>query len=329
MTNIDYPLLFVPVYKDYLWGGDRISRKYGRGDTCKPCAESWEIADRAEGMSIVANGRLAGRTLGALVKEFGSRLTGTDSKGGRFPLLVKIIDAHLRLSVQVHPADENAAELRGEAKSEMWYVLSANRGARVFAGFKPDVNRKILAAAIKRKKFSGILEPIRVKASDAIMVEGGVVHCIDAGSLLLEVQQNSNTTYRVYDWDRAGADGKKRPLHVAEAVRAIIWGGQGETKTQRRLVSRESGNTVWDVLECRHFHIERLDLSGPFQSCNNGSSFHAFFVVSGGVEIRTGRHSVRAQAGVSCLLPATVKKYALLPMDGTAKVLRISLGRRG
>lgn len=327
MSNLNYPLLFLPVYKDYLWGGERIVRKYGRAEACKPCAESWEIADRPEGMSVVKNGPLAGKTLCELVRTFGRSLTGTCSKGDRFPLLVKIIDAHLRLSVQVHPADENAVALGGEPKSEMWYVLSAGAGARVFAGFKSGVTREVLTTAIKSKQFGRILQSVPVKASDAIMVHGGVVHCIDAGSLLLEVQQNSNTTYRVYDWDRAGADGKKRPLHIAEAMRSIIWSDQGQAKSARHMVSRECGNTIWNILECKHFRIERLDLSGSFQAKNDGSSFHAFFVAAGAVDIRAGHCGVPACAGVSCLMPAAVKKYTLTPIDGKARVLRISLGR--
>lgn len=329
MTSLNYPLLFQPVYKDYLWGGDRIRRTYGRSLPPGTCAESWEISDRPEGMSVVTNGRLAGRSLGELVKEFGERLVGTGCACGRFPLLIKIIDSRLRLSVQVHPADENAAAVNGEPKTEMWYVLRAGAVARVFVGLREAVTKAGFEAAACSRDFEKMLEPVRVRPADAILVPGGTVHCIDEGLLLLEVQQNSNTTFRLHDWDRAGANGEKRPLHIGQAMRSVLWTGRPPAKARRRVLARHAGNTVWDVLECRHFHVERLDLAQPFRAGNDGRSFHAFFVTDGVAGIRGGRCGVTAKAGTSCLMPAVVGKYTISPLKGTARVLRISLGRQG
>ena len=318
-----YPLKFAPVYKDYLWGGDRISRKYGRKLPAGTYAESWEISDRPEGMSVVTSGSLAGQTLGALVKEFGDRLVGKGASGDRFPLLVKIIDAHARLSVQVHPSDENASSVGGEPKTEMWYVLGARAGAKVFVGFRSGVDRAAFEKAVQQKAAGKTLEPVLVKPADAILVPGGVVHCIDAGLLLLEIQQNSNTTYRVYDWDRTGPDGKPRQLHMAEALRVMTWTEGGSAKSVRHKSVRAGRNTVWDVLECPYFRVERLDLGEDFQGENDGRSFHAFFVTDGEVTLDTRQAGVRMKAGVSCLVPASAKRYGLAPVNGTAQVLRI------
>lgn len=327
MTSLNYPLLFQPVYKDYLWGGNRIARKYGRALPPGVYAESWEISDRPEGMSIVTNGRLAGLSLGYLVKKFGTRLVGSACTCDRFPLLIKIIDAQSRLSVQVHPADANAAEVNGEPKTEMWYVLGAKTGARVLVGLKKAVTRETFAEAVRLRKLARALRPVPVRADDAILVPGGTLHCIDAGLLLLEVQQNSNTTFRVYDWDRVGADGKERTLHIPEAKRSMVWTESPPDKARRHISARSGRNTVWAVLECRHFRVERLDLAAHFMASSDGRSFNAFFVTEGAVEIRAGRSCVKAEAGVSCLLPAAVRRYTLTPTGRRARILRISHGR--
>ncbi|MEI6809451.1 MAG: type I phosphomannose isomerase catalytic subunit, partial [bacterium] len=244
MTNLIYPLLFQPVYKDYLWGGNRIQKKYGRKIPPGTYAESWEISDRPEGMSVVTNGRFAGRSLGSLVTEFGARLVGDDFAGRRFPLLIKLIDARLRLSVQVHPSDANAAAVKGEPKTEMWYVLDACAGARAFVGLKKAVTGKSFDLAVRTGCLASMLKPVKMETDSAILVPGGTVHSIGEGLLILEVQQNSNTTFRVYDWGRVGQDGKARPLHVAEAKKSIIWAGRSPVRARLRVTARAGRNIV-------------------------------------------------------------------------------------
>lgn len=332
MTRLNYPLLFHPVYKDYLWGGCRIPRKYHRAPQPGTCAESWEISDRPEGMSVVANGWFAGWKLGKLVARFPGQLVGEGFTGKRFPLLIKLIDAKLRLSVQVHPAEESADATHGEPKTEMWYVLGARPGAKVFVGLRKSVTGKSFDDAVRSGALAGILNPVRVRPADAVFVPGGTIHCIGEGVLLLEVQQNSNTTFRVYDWDRAGSDGSGRPLHVADAKKSMIWSGRTGPKpgkVRRRVVGGDGRSKVWEVLDCSSFRIERLDLSQSLAAANDSRSFHAFFVVDGKVRISAGHGRVTAKAGVSCLIPAAVDKYSLSPVGGNARVIRISLGRNG
>ncbi|MEI6971530.1 MAG: type I phosphomannose isomerase catalytic subunit [bacterium] len=326
MTRLNYPLLFRPAYKDYIWGGDRLSRKYGRVIHSGVCAESWEISDRPEGMSVVANGPLAGRSLASLVKDFGSGLIGGSCGSDRFPLLMKIIDAREQLSVQIHPADENAGAVNGEAKTEMWYVLDAEAGAVVLAGLKKTVSKRIFTAAAGSRKMAPLLRRVKVRAGDAILVPGGTVHAIGEGLLIFEVQQNSNTTFRLYDWDRTGPDGKQRPLHISEAVRTVLWPGKRPAKARQRVTVRDGRITVRNVLACPYFRVERIDLGGPFECCNDGRSFHAFFVTEGAVGIRAGRRLVSAGAGMSCLVPASIGRYTLSPATAKAAVLKITLG---
>ena len=204
MTTPLYPLRFKPVYKDYIWGGDKIIRLYNRQEPHGIYAESWEVSDRADGMSVVSVGPLAGKSLRDVVQTYPFDLFGAKVQAQVFPLLVKLIDSRDRLSVQVHPDVEMAKKYGGEAKTEMWYVLDAEPGAGVFAGLKSGVDAKALSEAMQTDRFEEILTRIPVTKGDAIFIPGGLVHSIDAGCLLLEVQQNSNTTYRIYDWNRRG-----------------------------------------------------------------------------------------------------------------------------
>jgi mannose-6-phosphate isomerase len=239
--------------------------------------------------------------------------------------LVKIIDSKESLSVQVHPNDENAAALGGEAKTEMWYVLGAKSGAKVFAGLKPHTNRPIFEKALHGLSLERMLVAIPAVADEAIFVPGGRAHSIGKGCLLLEVQQNSNTTYRVHDWGRVGKDGKPRELHVEQALRAIDWSDRGQARFTAGKAVQTGANSLRKVLECKYFQVERLDLGEVMQLENDGGSFHAFFTVSGSVTIEAGGIAVKAPAGVSSLLAASVRRYTLAPESGAARVLRISL----
>ena len=276
-----YPLRFKPVYKDYIWGGDKIIRLYNRKEPPGIYAESWEVSDRSDGMSVVSGGPLAGKSLRDVVQTFKSDLLGAKVQAQVFPLLIKLIDSRDRLSVQVHPNDETAKKYGGEAKTEMWYVLDAEPGAGVFAGLKPGVDAKAFNEALRTNRFEEILTRIPVTKGDAIFIPGGLVHAIDAGCLLLEVQQNSNTTYRIYDWNRVGADGKPRPLHWKEALQVIRWDASANPKVQPRELGSRGANRFWEVLRCPYFRMERMMLSEVLNRENTGSSFEILFVASG------------------------------------------------
>lgn len=325
MKTAFYPLRFKPVYKDYIWGGDKIVRLYNRQQPPGIYAESWEVSDRNDGMSVVSGGALAGRSLRDLVQTFQSDLLGTKVRAPVFPLLIKLIDSRERLSVQVHPNDETAKQFGGEAKTEMWYVLDAEPGAGVFAGLKPGVDAKAFSEAMQTKRFKEILTRIPVAKGDAIFIPGGLVHAIDAGCLLLEVQQNSNTTYRIYDWDRVGTDGQPRPLHLKEALQVIRWDASDNPKVQPRDLGLCGGNRFWEVLRCPYFRLERISLSERMPLGGDGSSFEILFVASGRVLVQSGVSAETFMPGSSCLVPAALTDCLLKPLDGLADILRVTI----
>ena len=223
-----HPLLLTPVFRRYLWGGRRFATALGRdlppGDDF---AESWDVVDRpgpdGGDQSIVATGPLAGRTLGDLVRSHGGELLGRHAGLPTFPLLFKFLDACRDLSVQVHPDDERAARLvpPDRGKTEAWYVIDAEPGSRIYAGLAPGVGQPELAAAIRAGTCATVLHSFAARPGDCIFIPAGTVHAIGAGLLIAEIQQSSDVTYRLFDWNRTGPDGKPRPLHVDAGVAAV------------------------------------------------------------------------------------------------------------
>ena len=320
-----YPLFFSPVYKDYIWGGDRIPRLFDREPCSGICAESWEVSDREEGQSIVRNGPLAGRGLSELVATDAEALLGRVNPGGGFPLLVKLIDARQRLSVQVHPDDEAAARYGGEAKTEMWYVLEAEADACVFAGVRPGTTADDFRAALEEERLEDVLNAVPVKPGMAVFMPGGRVHAIGEGCLLLEVQQNSNTTYRVYDWGRLGHDGKPRDLHIKQAFEVIRWADEAPLTVNARELSCGAQGRRSEMLCCPYFRMEKLELGGPQPVVNDGRSFHVLFAETGRATIRTANTVETLAHGACCLLPASLENYTLTPEGGRAALVRISV----
>jgi mannose-6-phosphate isomerase len=249
---------------------------------------------------------------------------GASGAVDRFPLLIKIIDSKQSLSVQVHPHDRDVDSVGGEAKTEMWYVLAADSGARVFAGLKSGVDRQQFEVAIADERADELLSSVPVKAGDAIYIPGGRVHAIDSGCLLLEVQQNSNTTYRVFDWGRLGNDGKPRPLHIEEALKVIDWNDAESALVTPGEPMGANGSTVAEIVSCPYFKVERLEISSLSEVHNDGQSFHAYFTTSGSVTVDTGEGVERTGPGASCLIAACVSNYTLLPEDGAAQMIRVS-----
>jgi mannose-6-phosphate isomerase len=323
MKMTPYPLRLQPAYKDYLWGGDRIPRVFGRDLPPGRYAESWELSARPEGPSAVANGPLAGRPLADAIALDPRAQLGAGLEKAGLPLLVKIIDARERLSVQVHPDDAGAARHGGEAKTEMWYVLAAEPGAAVWCGLAEGVTRAAFEAAAASGHFEPLLRRIPIRPGDAIFVPGGRVHAVGEGALLLETQQNSNTTYRVYDWGRVGPDGRARALHVAEALRTIDWDDRGDPRV-KPAVTRAGRNQIARLADGPHFRVDRVVLGERWSEMPSGR-FRAFFVARGAAALRWENQSEPAAAGTTFFVPAAVAVTAWDPLDGPAEVIRITV----
>ena len=321
-----YPLRLKPVYKDYLWGGDRIGRTFQRAVPPGLVAESWEVADRPEGMGVVENGPLAGQTLQQLRQALGADLLGQKGKAfAALPLLIKLIDARQTLSVQVHPDNAGAARHGGEPKTEMWYILAAEPGAFVYAGLQEGVTPGSFARAVHQQSVEGLLHKVPVKPGDAVFIPGGRVHAIGAGCLLLECQQNSNTTYRIYDYGRVGADGKKRELHLAEALKVIHWDDRSPPLAVPVQREQSPPGERWEILASPYFRMEQLRLSGAWNLAPEHATFRVLFVEEGTVSITGPLGVEQAARGTTLLIPAACPDLTLAPKDGQARVLLMGL----
>ena len=216
-------LTFLPIFKERVWGGRSLSTLFGKDlPGNQPIGESWEITDRPEGVSVVAQGPFAGKSLRELLEGHPDAVLGDlPSQGGRFPWLVKILDAREDLSLQVHPPASKAEALRGEPKTEMWYVAGAQPGAKIHVGVRPGVTRELFEAKTRDGSVAECFHRHEVRAGDVMFVPSGRVHALGGGNVVFEVQQNSDTTYRVFDWNRVGLDGKPRELHLGPAFESI------------------------------------------------------------------------------------------------------------
>jgi len=322
-----YPLIFQPIYKDHMWGGTRIADLYGRDLPGASCAESWEVADRPEGRSTVQNGPLAGRQLNELITQYGPALVGAAATPGPFPLLFKIIDARQRLSLQVHPHNENAQLVGGEPKTEAWYFLKSAPDAQVMVGLAAGVTPESFAKAELEGRLLSVVNTVPVAAGEVVFVPGGRIHAIDAGCLLLEVQQNSDTTFRVSDWGRLDREGCPRDLHQDEAMTVIEWDDTSTGKLDPRLIHEQPKITGWQLCTSPYFNVEKWRLLDSFQAANDGKSFHLLFLESGHLELKTGGSAQALKPGTTVLIPAAIGSYELEPCgpNPASNVVRITL----
>ncbi|MBR4665727.1 MAG: class I mannose-6-phosphate isomerase [Lentisphaeria bacterium] len=335
MVNLDkdalYPLLFEPACKQVIWGGHRLAEKYGRAlpEDGAPVGESWEICDRPEFASPVSNGPLKGVTLRELVEKFGREFVGRSFRGGRFPILVKLLDAEKRVSLQVHPDAAACAMIGGSAepKSEMWYILDAAPGATILAGINPKSSKMRFLENLNSPDIEAQLQVFDSFPGDAYFIPAGRVHAIGAGNLLLEIQQNSDTTYRISDWGRVGADGKPRELHIEQALKCIDF----MDRTVPRITGpsdQVSHNRKFPLLNhCPFFRVEELLLTTDWHdSTASTASFHLLTAVSAPFTVGRAGKFTEVPTGSSCLLPACFGSYTITPSgDGQKTIIRTTL----
>ena len=314
MTEM-YPLAFEPVVVEKIWGGRAMERLFGkRLPVGKSIGELWELADLPEGESSVANGPLAGKGLHAVLDEWGDGLLGdTKADAGRFPLLVKFLDANDDLSVQVHPTAEIAARYGGATrlKTEAWYVLEARNEAAIYRGLKPGVTPAQFRKSLTDGTCASLLNRVTVAAGDCHFLPSGTLHALGAGVVVAEVQTPSDSTFRVYDWDRMGSDGRPRRLHVEQAMECIDFDDCNTAPQPQRDVPGLLGPAS-RVCECEFFTIDRVGVpSGTECRLDAGRMTVAIVLDGNGRITAAGAEPLEFKAGDSVLLPASLKEGRL------------------
>ena len=316
-----------PVAKDYLWGGTRLNDDFGLGLKVYPLAEAWMCSTHPDGVSGAAGDE---RTLAELLAEhpewLGTHVLQITEGKAELPILIKLIDAKEDLSVQVHPDDDYARRVEGSwGKTEMWYVLSARKGAGLVYGFKRDVEEEEVRTAVQNGTVAELLNHVPVKKDDLFYIEAGTVHAIGAGCLIAEIQQSSNLTYRLYDYDRVGRDGKKRALHVDKALDVAKLKSSAMPRQPMRVIRYRNGYASELVARCRYFQAERLLLNTEGRKMaefsTGGNSFHALLCTEGcGVLFGEG-YDQNFFKGDCIFVPAESMK---LKLHGRAVMLNIS-----
>ena len=287
-----------PAFKDYIWGGTKLRTKYGKVTDTDTVAESWEVSCHKDGLSIIADGEKSGMTLCEYIKENPSCL-GTNIKNGELPVLIKLIDARDNLSVQVHPNDEQAMLWEGQnGKTEMWYVVDADKNAKITFGLKQTVSKDCLKKSIEQNTVGDLLNTVNSKKGDVFFVKAGTIHAIGAGNLIAEIQQNSNVTYRLYDYDRTGKDGKKRELHINKGVEA----SDCNAVISANSVIAESGARL--LARCEYFTVREYTIDDKITLISDDTSYMAILITDGKVSIKGSDVSMDTDAGESVFVGA-------------------------
>ncbi|MDR0227813.1 MAG: class I mannose-6-phosphate isomerase [Flavobacteriaceae bacterium] len=319
MSFIKYPIIFQPILKDRIWGGTKLKTCLGKEIESTEVGESWELSGVTNDVSIVANGNYQGWDLGQLLEQFPEEILGKrifKRFHHQFPLLFKFLDAKEDLSIQLHPSNELAAKRHQTfGKTEMWYVMAADEGARVVVDFKEGVTESDYLRHLENKTLPSILNEIEVKQGDVFFIKTGTVHAIGKGVLLAEIQQTSDITYRVYDWDRVDAEGKSRELHVDLALEAINYDKKEAEITYNKFKNQENS-----VVTCPYFTVNYLCLEGEFEKENNQDCFIVYVCTAGSCEFFIDDISYKYKEGDTILLPAAINQ---IKIRGEATLLEI------
>src|SRR6266480_1352057 len=314
--NLTDPLTFEPIFMKRIWGGRWLETRFGkRLPAGMRVGESWEIVDRPEAQSIVRHGSLRGKTLHQLWTQHRPEIFGNISDSPRFPLLLKLLDAQEKLSLQVHPPEKIAAKLGGEPKTESWYVASAEPDAELFVGFRKSITRDQFGKSLRDGAAAADVHTIRVKSGDVMFLPAGRIHAVGAGNVLVEIQQNSDTTYRVFDWNRVHDKGKPRQLHVDQALQCIDFDDVAPKLVEPR------GELI---LRNDLFEVQKWNLAAPRKISSKGQ-FAIVCCLSGA--IRCGDADLLP--GGCFLVPASLSDQPLQPRREETNLLRISIPWRG
>lgn len=312
------PLFMEPIYKDYIWGGTRLKEYLKKDIKTETAAESWEMSTNDAGLSKIQTGQ----TLKELFEDSSIKeeIFGTKTKNIKeFPLLIKFIDAKDNLSVQVHPDDEYALKYENDkGKTEMWYVMDCDENAKIICGIKESIKQEEIANIIHTGKIREILNEVSIHKGDVIFIPSGTIHAILKGTLICEIQQNSNLTYRVYDWDRIGKDGKPRELHIEKAIDVI----KQDLKQKIVTTSNQKLDTSNNVITCDYFKVDTISIGSKYKQISSPETFEAIMVVEGNGKIQTNGKEYTIKLGDSFIIPASLGEYEI---EGNIKLLKAYL----
>lgn len=303
-----YPLLLKPVIKDYLWGGDRLKKEFGFKCDTPTAAEGWMLSLHKDGTNTVLNGEYAGKRLDEVLELFGE-------KPDTFPILIKLIDAKDKLSVQVHPDDTYAYKTEGEpGKTEMWYIIDCAPGAELVYGFNRDITKSEFKERIQNNTLNEVLNFVPVKKGDVFFIKSGTLHAIGKGILIAEIQQNSNTTYRVSDYGRLGADLKPRELHINKALDVTCLLKSDKFCDEHSNTKTDFGS-IKTLAECEYFKVKKISLNGKTALKNN--TFSSLLILDGCVLAEYDGGKIAAKKGDSIYVPCNLP----LTLTGTAEII--------
>ncbi|QED37648.1 mannose-6-phosphate isomerase [Antarcticibacterium arcticum] len=319
-----YLLKFEPILKEKIWGGSRLKELFGKKSTSSKTGESWEISDVENNSSIVKNGTLKGKTIQWLLEEYREKFVGKkvfEVFGNKFPLLIKFIDAAETLSVQLHPDDKIAKEKHNSfGKTEMWYIMQAGKDAELILGFGGEMSKSKYKNLVETGELAGALNREKVDQGDAFIIKPGLIHAIGAGVVLAEIQQTSDLTYRIYDWDRDAGNGEKRELHTELAMEAIDLSG----KEDFRINYKPIPNAAAEVINTKYFRTNIIQANGNLsRDYTQLDSFVILIGVEGGSVVSYRGKSEELKRGETLLVPASIEKIVI--EGDKAKILEVSL----
>ena len=324
-----YLLEFNEIAKEVIWGGNSLVSIYSKPfDKNKTIGESWEICDLPNDNNIVSNGELKGKTLSYLVKEYGTELLGTKCKDDYFPLLLKLIDAKDKLSIQVHPDEEYANKRHNKhGKNEMWYVMETYGDAKLLIGLKENISKEDLKNALNNSKnIENMFNYFNIKKGDAFYIPSGCIHAILGNAVIAEIQTPSDVTYRLYDWNRLDKNGKSRELHIEDSFNVIKDINAFNLKSDKKNSFKDEKLEINTVFSNDFFKTEEYIINGTYSSKTNGESFEIIMVLDGNgcIESNIADNVIKLNAGKTVLIPASLGNY-FIKTDDIIKILRVTL----
>ena len=319
------PMKMKPVFKEYIWGGTGFKDKFNMETGTETASEAWEVSTNKNGMSVIANGEFEGKTIDDAIAVLKNELVGDyvyEKYGGKFPLLIKLLDCADKLSVQVHPDDEYAKknENGGYGKTEMWYILDAKPGAKLIYGFSSDITKEEFKNALDNGNIEKILNYVDVEAGDVFFIKAGTLHALLDGLMVAEIQQNSDTTYRVFDYNRTDKNGKQRELHIEKSLDVTnLKSSAGNEKIKADAVKAGKGNYETALVKSSFFNTNKYSIKEKIGFVSSKNSFDVVIITKGSARMFYDGGSISVKAGESVLIPAYLGKYTV---EGSCEFLK-------